>query len=88
MMLRSGAFSWSTSSFALIQSGSRLKEVLPSPTWAYSSCSFGRQGRRLFVVTFKCSRADIYYLFAATDSRPDNRAVRRADDWLADCATN
>ncbi|KAH5009958.1 hypothetical protein HBI74_203110 [Parastagonospora nodorum] len=28
--------------------------------------AFGRPGRRLFVVTFKCSRADIYYLFDNT----------------------
>jgi hypothetical protein len=41
--------------------------------------SFGRQGRRLFVVTFKCSRADIYYLFDNTGLE-----IRRGDLVIVD----
>ncbi|KAF2036745.1 hypothetical protein EK21DRAFT_51867 [Setomelanomma holmii] len=40
---------------------------------------FGRQGRRLFVVTFKCSRADIYYLYDNTGLE-----VRRGDLVIVD----
>ncbi|KAF1944768.1 PSP1-domain-containing protein [Clathrospora elynae] len=36
--------------------------------------AFGRQGRRLFVVTFKCSRAEIYYLYDNTGLE-----IRRGD---------
>lgn len=36
--------------------------------------AFGRPGRRLFVVTFKCSRADIYYLYDNTGLE-----IRRGD---------
>ncbi|KAF2465528.1 PSP1-domain-containing protein [Lindgomyces ingoldianus] len=36
--------------------------------------AYGRPARRLFVVTFKCSRADIYYLYANTGLE-----IRRGD---------
>ena len=41
----------------------------------------GRQGRRLFVVTFKCSRADIYYLYNNTglEIRPGDLVICEGD---------
>ena len=42
---------------------------------------FGRQGRRSFVVTFKCSRADIYYLDDNTglEIRPGHLVICEGD---------
>ncbi|KAF2739680.1 hypothetical protein EJ04DRAFT_286750 [Polyplosphaeria fusca] len=52
-----------------------LPSAIPSNTNPYSVPQvLGRPGRRLFVVSFKCSRADIYYLYDNTGLE-----IRRGD---------
>ncbi|KAH7083393.1 hypothetical protein BKA63DRAFT_403127 [Paraphoma chrysanthemicola] len=57
--------------------------VVPNPAMSANPYAvppvFGRQGRRLFVVTFKCSRADIYYLYDNTGLE-----IRRGDLVIVD----